>query len=1388
MSTTVLSVYVPQIKVDWTSSTAFSQFILWKREVLRIINGPLAKESDSIKINHIFIWAGAHAEKLIDARTSEDPSIDIETPDDLLGQLETCLTHSTFFREAREDFYNIKQNPNENTTTYFSRIMDLYKQATFPSGTDFLIVDKLIHGCYFTETKRKLMSFEQSANIKNCLDLMRKYEAVDVTMKRLAQSNQNSFQQIDNLEHSLRNINKFKYIKSQNKTVESNKKFCVWCGNNTHPRDNCPAKDATCRYCEKKGHFEKVCLKKKKYSKQKSTVKQNLVETSDAESEYEYQSEYNIHTVNTPAREVLAKVIFHLKSNKCITIQGKVDTGAMVSCLPISMLPLLNLSKRNLTQNKVTLRGVSRKRLRNYGTISLEVTCNGHQHKSTFYVTDSGRELLLGLGFCKQFNLVEIAETCIQREIMAQPDKASQSIKSEYPENIKAVHIMDESQVNYKVLCKKWEKYLPLGKKTGNALDDLKLIFPDMFDGQVGLFKGEVNLELSQGAKPIQLAPRAIPQSVMPQLKTQLDTLESEGIIRPCPEPTEWVHNLVTVVKKDGSLRLCLDPRNLNKYLIRSVYYTASWEDVQHSLKNGLYFSTLDAKSGYWTKRLNKQSQILTAFNTPFKKYCFVRMPFGLSVSSEIFCEHMDRALAGIPGTFPCADDVKIQGSTEERHDLHLLETVLKAKQAGLKFNPDKCIVKQQRIEYFGRIITPQGIQPCPKKVRAIVKMQRPVDKQELQSLLGLVNFMSNFIPNLTQKTHMMRGLLKKGVSFVWTSDMQKELDSIKGAISTTTQLVHYDSNKPIVIETDASLKGLGAVLLQNGKPVRFLSKSLTKTEMGYANIERELLAVLFACEKLHNYTFGRSVTIHTDHKPLVNIFQKPISLAPTRLQRMLLRLAKYNIDINYVSAKNVLIADTLSRLVKPESDSEVPDLDVNIAQVLNITPTRLDSLREETKCDSTLMKLRDFIMIGWPKSMQDLPEMLHAYWCFRDELTILDGLIMKGNRVVVPNTMRSETLSRLHDAHQGLSSTLQRARRTVYWPKMQNDITDMINCCTDCQIFAKKKPKPPERQISASRPSQILGADLMNHNGQNAIVTIDFFSGYITYDQLKGQTTDQVIHVLNINFQKFGLVEEIVSDNGPCFKSDKFETFCTDMEISHGTSSPHYHQSMGRVERAIQTVKQILRKSNNQFEITLGLNTYHDTPINELLPSPAELFFNRRLNTRLGLMYRPTQLSDSVKIHLSDQRSAHLRKTNSNFEYVPNQPIWFTEDGYAEWKPGFIDSKDPRPDSYWIINQKNDRRLRRNKHDLKPRYVVHTEQQPKESFTNASQFNNEHYPDEPIVQVADSPINNTESITSQSSLNKTFRSLEKKNAESPNPPVITRSGRTIKPPTILDL
>ena len=206
---------------------------------------------------------------------------------------------------------------------------------------------------------------------------------------------------------------------------------------------------------------------------------------------------------------------------------------------------------------------------------------------------------------------------------------------------------------------------------------------------------------------------------------------------------------------------------------------------------------------------------------------------------------------------------------------------------------------------------------------------------------------------------------------------------------------------------------------------------------------------------------------------------------------------------MKYVGAKSVLLADMLSRLVKPESSHTIPDLDVHIAQVMSIKPTHLQSLQAETKADPTMSHIIGYINNGWPSHIHHLPDAVRPYWCFRDELAILDGIIMKGNRVVVPPILRAETLLCLLDGHQGLKSTLQRARRTVYWPKLQDDISDLILQCKECQIYGRKRHRLPEQQISVTKPMEMWSIDLMEHKGGHMIVAIDYFSGYILMDDL---------------------------------------------------------------------------------------------------------------------------------------------------------------------------------------------------------------------------------------------------------------------------------------------
>lgn len=212
--------------------------------------------------------------------------------------------------------------------------------------------------------------------------------------------------------------------------------------------------------------------------------------------------------------------------------------------------------------------------------------------------------------------------------------------------------------------------------------------------------------------------------------------------------------------------------------------------------------------------------------------------------------------------------------------------------------------------------------------------------------------------------------------------------------------LQYYDPLKPTTIEVDSSLQGLGAALLQEGKPIAFASKSLSDTEKRYANIERELLSVVFGCERFHTYIYGKDVTILSDHKSLENITQKDISKAPLRLQRMLLRIQPYGCQVKYKPGKELIYADYLSRH-SPQHGAEI-ELD-NIVHTISMSQDKLDELKQETDQDEELTKIIQFIIKGWPQSAKDIPKSIRKYWFLKDNFSYEDGVLLHGEEIVIP-------------------------------------------------------------------------------------------------------------------------------------------------------------------------------------------------------------------------------------------------------------------------------------------------------------------------------------------------------------------------------------------------
>ena len=400
----------------------------------------------------------------------------------------------------------------------------------------------------------------------------------------------------------------------------------------------------------------------------------------------------------------------------------------------------------------------------------------------------------------------------------------------------------------------------------------------------------------------------------------------------------------------------------------------------------------MDAKNGYWSIRQDEPSSKLTAFNTPFGRYRFLRMPFGLVVSQDVFQQRMDAILERCPGCIGIADDIAVYGQNEEEHDQHLLNLMKVAQEDGLVFNSSKCTIKTREIPFFGMLYSTDGVKPDPERVEAISTLPAPENAREVQEFLGIATYMAPYIPLLTHHSAVLRELLRKDVEYTWLQSHDEAFQMIKSLICKATTLAYFDPNKSSTLQVDSSLKGLGVVLMQEGRPISFASKSLTDTESRYANIERELLAVVYGCERFHTFLYGKPFVVVSDHKPLEMIQLKNLHCAPPRLQRMLLRLQNYDVTIQYQPGKSLTLADGLWRLPILKSSPAV-ELDVQV-NLIQFSWERVLQLREETAHDPVLAPLRDLLVTGWPDAWKELPKQLS-----KNSLNILLVLLRRAFR-----------------------------------------------------------------------------------------------------------------------------------------------------------------------------------------------------------------------------------------------------------------------------------------------------------------------------------------------------------------------------------------------------
>ena len=1029
---------------------------------------------------------------------------------------------------------------------------------------------------------------------KDC-DLHRAIESL-----RISERTQQQLRSISGTEEDIHAINSAKKglqrssSKKPQREATRKQMMCNYCGGHHRPdKLVCPAYGKLCRYCNKPNHFQSMCRLNQQKQQSRQQVHQVTEEQEEDSDESVYQVEY-IGALHHNEGKKFFIPLHILDESGDATIKCQLDTGA--TCNVMSFNDLCAIKQHGdpqLASTTAKLKLYDNSFLSVQGECNLLCEVNGKRHKLNFKIISGTQKPLLSGEACKQLGLITINEIHQVGTLREKPDA-----------------LLEE--------------------------------YADVFEG-LGCLPGEYHIEIDPTVPAVQHAPRRAPIALKAKLKEKITELENKGIITKVVEPTAWISSLVTVVKPE-KLRICIDPRDLNKAIKRPKYQIPTLDDILPQLAKARVYTVVDAKDGFHQVQLDKPSSYLTTFWTPFGRYRYQRMPFGISSAPEEFQRRMHLIVQDLPGVEVIADDILIYGCGEtaeqymQDHDANLKRLLQRAREQNLKLNRKKVKLRLDTVSYMGHLLTSEGLRPDPMKVRAITEMPQPRDKKAVERLLGCVNYLSRYLPKLAEVVAPLRKLTEKSTSFYWQSQQQQSFEQVKKLVTTTPVLKFYQAEEEVTIQCDASEKGLGATLLQNGQPVTFASRALSKTEQAYAQIEKECMSILFACERFDHYLHGRPlITVMTDHKPLVPIFTKSLFGAPKRLQRMLLRLQKYNLLVKFCPGSKMYIADMLSRAYLADAgkqkltqydifqlqqeDQVFKDIEgINQIAHVRISDTTQQEVRKHTHADDTLQTLLTTILTGWPAKKDEVPVCIHAYWGYRDEITAQNGILFKGPRVIVPQSLRTKMLARTHSSHQGAEACVRRARDVIFWPGMTAEIKEMANQCTICNEYKHKQQKEPLMTYEIpSRPWKMVAQDLFTCNKKDYLITVDYYSDYWEVDELTNTTSQTVIECTKKHFARYGIPDVVVTDNGPQFRSQEYESFATEWKFKHPTSSPYHSQSNGKAESAVKIAKKLITKAGvDHGDLQLAILDWRNTPTDSSDKSPVQKLHSRRTRTLL--------------------------------------------------------------------------------------------------------------------------------------------------------------------------
>lgn len=1146
-------------------------------------------------------------------------------------------------------FGKIVQSEGEQCDGFFTRVREQAKRCAFSVLHDSMVKDRIIAGTIHTKLLPQLLNDDN--DLQKTIDIVRNHEQSVKQTKVM-------------LEKSAMEVDVVRQKKLENNAQSETPFPCNRCGLE-HRRKMCPAFNKNCLKCGKKGHFASRCFgggasggcavaasgsgaagggAASGGSAIKRANSRYVKALEVAEEEDEELSVEELYIAALDDDDENSDEVWY----ETVSINGKNVTLKLDSGAACNVLPwhiFCNLGKELQQSDTKRLISYTNHKVSVKGEAKLPVVVRGRKESATFKVVEGDMMPILG------------RKTSVRFKLITRLDEVS----------------MEGS----------------------------------LFNG-LGCIKGFVyDIDLVDNPTFRNDLPRRIPHALRTAVKTELDSMLQMGVIEPIAEPTP-VLNAMVIVRQKGKLRICIDPSQVNKNLLRRVHPLSTVEEISARICGSKHFSILDMKKGFWQIPVSERTKKYLAFGTPWGRYTCRRLPFGLASAPEVFQNLMSSLLEGIDGVESSMDDILIHAATEEKLN-EITKLVLKRiEDSGLKLNKDKCIFNQPTVKFLGHLVADTGLKADPEKLEAIQKLKRPTNKLQLQRVLGTITYLGKFVENLSAITEPLRRLILKDTEWIWEHEQEEAFMKIKRIMMTPPVLAYYDVNANVTLSVDASSKAFGAVLLQNGKPVAYASKSLTKAQENYPQIEKEAAAIRFACNRFHDYIYGKNIKIETDHKPLESIFKKSLDRAPPRLKRILLDVLQYAPEIIYKKGTDIPLPDILSRDVDNVKTIEPHDeLEVHI--VLPMSKPARQEIVAECSRDPEIVKLTQVIMDGWPNERKLLPDNLRKYWSFRDEMAVYEGLVFRSHQILIPSGLKNKMLKEIHKGHTGIQGCTRRAKQSLFWLGMTSDIARMVEQCTVCEKHQRSNVK---HELMTSEiptlPFEIVASDMFHFHGKDYLLIADSYSGYFDFEELKEPTARVVIEKLKRWFATHGIPRVLYTDNGPQYSANEFAIFCQKWSFDHVTSSPHFPRSNGLAERFVQTAKTLLKRcAEDGSDVQLALLLMRNTPRDEELQSPSQRLMNRTLRSTIpasDAVLKPRIISgvaENLERKRLQQKNYADRSTVKPLEYREGQAVMLRNVKSGLWTGGRITEKLEQPRSY-TVQLGNGKVIRRNVRDIR--------------------------------------------------------------------------------------